>query len=154
MKKQLIIFSVIIFGLALLGIIFYYKDSTAVKPYIIMSADKQATLSIPIDALPDGIAPSDVTIVKDSVENFFMDALQSSGIKLNAEFRINTKLDDFEVSSISFNGNVGGGSQGSLRENLKNIGQKFEEFGKQLLEEKKEEPKANMEVSPTEVPAQ
>ncbi len=73
-----------------------------------------------------------------STENFFLDVLQSSGIKLDAAFSIKTKLDDFEVSSISFSGNFGGGQPGSLRENLKNIGQKFEDFGKQLIEEKKE----------------
>ena len=74
-----------------------------------------------------------------SLEDFFLDALQSSGIKLDAAFTIKTKLDDLEVSSISFRGNVGGSQPGSLRENLKNIGQKFEDMGKQLLEEKKEE---------------
>ena len=71
--------------------------------------------------------------------DFFLDALQSSGIKLDAAFTIKTKLDDLEVSSISFRGNVGGSQPGSLRENLKNIGQKFEDMGKQLLEEKQAE---------------
>ena len=74
-----------------------------------------------------------------TVESFFLDALQSSGIKLDAAFNIKTKLDDFEVSSIAFSGNVGSGEPGSLRENLKNIGQKFEDLGKQLIEEKPEE---------------
>lgn len=73
-----------------------------------------------------------------TMESFFLDALQGSGIKLEAAFSIKTKLDDFEVSSISFSGNVGGSQPGSLRENLKNIGQKFEDLGKQLVEEKKE----------------
>lgn len=109
-----------------------------------LSADLKAKsndLVITGNASIDNLAAKPARSEDDSytMESFFLDALQSGGIKLDAAFSIATKLDDLEVSSIAFSGNVGGGQPGTLRENLKNIGQKFEDLGKQLLEEKQEE---------------
>ena len=69
-----------------------------------------------------------------SIEDLIVEALKTSNLEINADFAVKTKLDNFELSSISFTGSVGSPDSGALQGNLKNIGQKFEEFGKKLIE--------------------
>ena len=81
-----------------------------------------------------------------SVEDFIVKALKESSLEINANFAVRTQLDNFELSSISFSGSIGSPENGALKENLKSIGQKFEEFGKKLIE--KESPQNVNAIAP------
>ncbi len=46
-----------------------------------------------------------------SLNDFISGALRSSGIQIAADFNFDTKMDDFQIGSVSFSGNVGFQSQ-------------------------------------------
>jgi len=57
--------------IVLIGIAFAARNILVKKPFVITSADKEATLTISPDALPEGVSLKDVSIAKESVKNFF-----------------------------------------------------------------------------------
>jgi hypothetical protein len=71
---------------------------------------------------------------KSSVEDMIFEALQSSQVDIRADFNLKTKLDSFDLTTVSFTGNVETGKTGSLKESLKNIGEKVGEIGKKFME--------------------
>jgi len=89
----------------------------------------------------------DTNTTSKSVDELILGALTNSGISLTANFNIKTKLDDIQLNTISFGGEVGTQKEGTLQESLKNIGKQFEDLGKKLSEPQEapapEEPSVN-----------
>ena len=72
----------------------------------------------------------------DSFQNLIFTALASSGVEISANFKFQTKMDNFELGAISFAGNVGykapgetSPNAGSQQMDFKTIGKQFEDFG-------------------------
>jgi len=87
-----------------------------------------------------------------SLDNLLMVALKSSDIKINVDFAIKTKLDAFQLGSISFSGQVGYSDSeevgNSIQKSLKDFGKKIYEKSIQApqeIEENKEVP-SNKEI--------
>jgi hypothetical protein len=92
-----------------------------------------------------------------SVDDFIMGALQSSGIEIEANFAIRSKMDNFQPDSISFSGDVGIGgpekSSGSIKEDLKNFGKEFYEKNIKSIVAPDETPvDGSMPATPSEQP--
>lgn len=88
----------------------------------------------------------------DSFENLVFSALKSTGVAISANFKFQTKMDDFQLGAVSFAGNVGYKAPGETSQganpqelDIKSIGKQFEDFGKKFMKE-------NMEKVP-EAPA-
>ena len=62
-----------------------------------------------------------------SLEGLIFSSLQSSGVEISADFHSKTKMDDVQLDSVSFRGDVG-------YKDTKNIGEHFEELGKKLYQ--------------------
>ena len=67
-----------------------------------------------------------------------MTALNSSGLQAKAECSFQTQMDNFHLDKLSCKGKVGI-NPGGLKENLQEIGKKFEALGKQISEKKEPE---------------
>lgn len=89
--------------------------------------------------IPQAAVPSEET----SLKGLIFSSLQSSGVEIVADFHSQTKMDDIQLDSILFSGNVGYKpiGQGSPSEaqssgvETKNIGEHFEELGKKFYKE-------------------
>ena len=61
--------------------------------------------------------------------------MQSSGLEIMLDFSFKTKMDDFQIASVSLSGNIGK-SPGKEGSGIEGIGKQFEEFGRKFYEEK------------------
>ncbi len=146
------------------GVNFYNKDMQA-KLDVVDSAGK-VSLSAQLDAKDNELTMNGKVHISNliaevnnqansssSLKDLIFSSLQSSGVEIVADFHSKTKMDDFHLDAVTFNGNLGykpvtpqvARESPNPPEQGRNIGEHFEGLGKKFYKENVQE-QMNKEV--------